>query len=430
MKVIVVECPSCGAILPPRNAENRVTCEYCDQEFQLEDSKSIRDEEGLELDAKELLDQLREEINKLWGDPDMEAPPTTLKGVVVIALIVAGILGAGVLFIQNTESSRQRERLGISTETTWPLKQGWSNFGDLAGPFEAEGDTYFVAIMRKLTPSPETGYLVAFSIEDMDIVWKQKIPSPGSGWYLDTQIFNISGNPYLATSNAQLQQLDPATGKSLKTHSLSDVATHICLDKNQWVVAQKDEESHRLNLDSTELTPTERPQDCPARRNPWLGRNIDADLAPEWEGLKTHRVHTDSSGLAIAIGEKNPGTRVAMLTAFRPPNPEPIWSRPTAELEKNQIKHIGGDAAQVDLLYKDTLFATVKLQTDDWVLLAREAQTGTLLWKSGVPTGSIIISAPNGLSGFEERVVVQRSGDLLSYDIHTGALIGYVGSHR
>jgi DNA-directed RNA polymerase subunit M/transcription elongation factor TFIIS len=46
MKLIVIECPACGAILPPKDAENQVTCEYCDTEFQLEESKPIHDHDG------------------------------------------------------------------------------------------------------------------------------------------------------------------------------------------------------------------------------------------------------------------------------------------------------------------------------------------------------------------------------------------------
>ena len=54
MELVQVECPNCGAKLPPRAPEGVFTCQYCSASFQARDVRSARTEAGRSLDAKEL----------------------------------------------------------------------------------------------------------------------------------------------------------------------------------------------------------------------------------------------------------------------------------------------------------------------------------------------------------------------------------------
>ena len=54
MDLISVDCPSCGAKLPPKQPSGSITCEYCGGTFNLSQAKKARTEAGVVVDPKEL----------------------------------------------------------------------------------------------------------------------------------------------------------------------------------------------------------------------------------------------------------------------------------------------------------------------------------------------------------------------------------------
>jgi hypothetical protein len=423
MKPIVIECPSCGAILPPRDAENHVTCEYCDLEFELEKAKSIRDEDGQQLDPFELLRTLAAVQMEVVGDLlEAENVPPALLGRILLKVAFVGImLGA---LIWSFADKAEKKLSGLEDGVAWPLRSGWALRANLDGPVGRGEEASFVGLFQNMSDSDRPAFLVSMRLSDLKENWRVPVQSKRDDWYQSTFVEIVDAEIYLMGSDATIQRLSSESGRRIKSQNLTDVATNLCWHESGIVVVQKDEQHQLLAPKDWTFSPVSLPPGCEKSRSDEARKTKNRDLRPKVPGLSFFRVHQEND-LAVAVGYKHPGTALPMAVGFHPSTAEILWTEPISGAPADQIKEKGSGMFTAEALSDSVFYSFSQQMENKATVVGRNAETGALLWEETLPPSPSTLAESIRVMG--DHLILEAISVVYVLETKTGKLTGKLG---
>lgn len=430
MKPIVIECPSCGAVLPPRDAENHVTCEYCDVEFELEKSKSIRDEDGLQLDPFELLRTLaivQMEVVSEVLEGEKLSPAQMWRRVLKVAFV--GIMLGALVWSFTGKSEKKFSGLesAVARPVASPVRSiNWVLRSNLDGPVGRGEEASFVGLFRNMSDSDQPAFLISMRLSDLKENWRVPVHSKRDDWYLSTFVEIVDSELYLTGADATIQHLSSESGRRIKSQKLTDVSTNLCLHESGIVVVQKDEQHQLLDPKDWTFSPVSLPPGCEKTRDREERKTEKKGLRPKVPGLSFFRVHQEND-LAVAVGYKHPGTALPMAVGFRPATREILWTELISGAPADQIKSKGGSGMFTAEAVSGAVFYSFSEQIENKAtVVARNAETGALLWEETLPPSLITLAESIRVMG--DTLILEASSGLYLLETKTGKLIGKLGN--
>jgi hypothetical protein len=423
MKPIVIECPSCGAVLPPRDAENHVTCEYCDTEFELEKAKSIRDEDGQQLDPFELLRTLAAVQMEVVGELlDDETVPPALLGRILLKVAFVGImLGA---LIWTLAPKLEKKFSGLEDGVAWPLRSGWSLRANFDGPVGRGEETSFVGLFQDMSDSDRPAFLISMRLSDLKENWRVPVQAKRDDWFQSTFVEVVDAELYLMGSDATIQRLSGESGRRIKSQKLTDVATNLCWHESGIVIVQKDEQHQLLDPKDWTFSPVSLPLGCEKFHANEARKTENRDLRPDVPGLSFFRVHQEND-LAVAVGYKHPGTALPMAVGFRPSTAEILWTEPISGAPAEQIKEKGSGMFTAEALSGSVFYSFSQQMESKVTVVARNAETGALLWEETLPPSPSTLAESIRVMG--DYLLFKATSGFYVLETKTGKLTGKLG---
>lgn len=413
MAVIHLDCPNCGAKLPPREATGRTRCEYCGANFEV--AKTIHAQ----------------------PPPTIGATPHVSKAPAAVAL-TASLFAAGIGVSVAIFAARKSDlpvsvsSLGVPGVGSWATIDSASEVPIVAA---IDGRDHVFARIR-LYPDDQL-FIAAFDLDTGEERYRVGPLGSYTDGYRATH-FEVVGERLLVTDHrSKLRVVDLATGAQQQELSLTDRAEQLCLlpktDKQPAAVHVKQVDERELALDLGKLALREEklPKACEAaaaaRQN---ARSIsasfrwsdDADAVPKIDGFEAEGVRIDGD-LGVARGHKQPGTAYPMAAGFDPRTLAVRWKQPIAAVDLASVRE--RDNA-VDGLAAGRYFATYGEGQETWHLAAFDAQSGARLWDSKL-RGVFAVDWLYSLAATDTKVILQRMSSLEVYDAKTGELRTTIG---
>jgi hypothetical protein len=432
MKPIVIECPSCGAVLPPRDAENHVTCEYCDIEFELEKAKSIRDEDGQELDPFELLRTLAAVQMEVVGDLlEDENVPLAQLGRFLLKVAFVGIM-LGALFWSIADKAENWEKEvwekevspGLEDGVAWPLRSGWGFRANLDGPVGRGEEASFVGLFEYMPGNKSEVVLISMRLSNLKENWRIPVEVTRDSWYLNSFVEIVDAEIYLMGADATIQRISRESGQRMKFQKLTDVVTNLCRHESGIVVVQKDEQHQLLDPKDWSFSPVSLPPGCEKSRSNEARKTENRDLRPKVPGLSFFRVHQEDD-LAVAVGYKHPGTALPMAVGFRPSTAEILWTEPISGAPADQIEEQGSGMFNAEAVSGSVFYSFSKQMENKITLVARNAETGALLWEEALPPKTSTFAESIRVMG--DFLILEVSQAVYVLETKTGKLTGRLG---
>ena len=418
-------CPNCSAALVVKDARV-VKCEYCGKEVELE---------------------------KESRPPQVSAPrPAPVKvtvatpkspKVVVIAVLIPVIFAGGMIAFSVMMAKRAQQ--GVSDPAGGHSPKGESIHWEsriLPALARVNGDEVDDIISRYTLYENERSnvYIGAFDGQSFKRLWK-------AGPFGDTSKdgasqhthFVVTGSRVAVTDHATMVHiLDLATGTEQRAVRLSDRATRGCAPPDgsdkAWIEVA-DEQNVSIDLTTGAIQPMERPEYC--RKEVELthssrcwhqdfqrSRQALADcIAPSKLG-KSKSFNPEyglkAEGKVVALGHKQPGTRVPMVAGYD--GTKPIWVRNIAGDAQANVGE--GTPAVADMAFGHLI---IQYQLDkSWRLISLDPATGNTQWDAPIPNTDwaddsdlVLLSKTN--------VYLPNKQYLHIYDISNGNLLGTIG---
>lgn len=145
MDLISVECPSCGAKLPPREPSGSISCEYCGKSFQIGQAKKAQTQAGVVVDPQELaraIVQAQQEQLAARQPPRIEINPAPIptptpkqakRGCAFISLFITLITVAGVLIPVYFVVRDVTDAVGVQFDALDKIEEAVSGAAQKAG---------------------------------------------------------------------------------------------------------------------------------------------------------------------------------------------------------------------------------------------------------------------------------------------------------
>jgi len=282
-------------------------------------------------------------------------------------------------------------------------------------------------LFQDMASDTRPAYLISFRLEDLEENWRLPVPAVRDSWYLSTFVEVVDAEIYLATSDAKLHRVDAKTGRFLRSQQLSDVSTNICRHPDGYVVVQKDEQHQLLNPETWTFSSIELDSACEETRITNQVERGQKLPAPEVEGLRFFRVFQEDD-VAVAVGHKSPGTAQPMAVGFQPSSGSLLWTQPISSANPELVEAQGSGMFTVETLSNGVFYSTAKHVENKRTLIARGAQSGSLLWEVSVPDGYGAGGMHfESLEVLGDRLLLESSFNVFFFEKQTGELTGIMG---
>jgi uncharacterized Zn finger protein (UPF0148 family) len=172
MQLISLDCPACGAQLPPKDPSGQLSCEYCGTSFRAVQAKAARTVAGEAIDPRQLAQMIASELQQqreaVPSPPSMHAPPPTQTAarkrsgcaglaIVFVSLFTLIPIGVSLLFsgaLSQVPGLSSIPGVGSLLESTEPLL--FDRVGGMPQPVEIDGKPAFVCRTRITSSSMRT----------------------------------------------------------------------------------------------------------------------------------------------------------------------------------------------------------------------------------------------------------------------------------
>ncbi|MFO7563358.1 MAG: PQQ-binding-like beta-propeller repeat protein [Enhygromyxa sp.] len=444
MDLISVDCPSCGARLPPQDPGGAYQCSYCGSGFRLEQAKKAQTQAGVAIDPHQLAQailaaQRQAQAEQAMPPVNTYAPPVPpprpaktagcISVMAVIPLLAMGI-GAAVFMSKGGPEliDRLPAQLGFEQASEHLL---WDKVGGVPQVVTVNGASAVVGRTRAVG----SGDHLYCGVHDTSgqAIWRTESLGTYSAGYQST-FCGAAGDALIATDQrAVVRIFDLATGAQRHELELSDVVDYLCTpqdpEQTQVWIKQIDERTHLLDPATGELTPSEQPSWCFESRHEaekalqggggWSDANSKG--APKVQGLKLEFVY-QRDDKAVALGHTEPGTKVPTALGFDPNSKQVLWQQPTPSVPKATVR----DADKYGAIAKDKFVTTYGAGQEDWYITALDLATGNRVWETKL-RGLFAVDRIQGMVASDSHVFVVRTSSLEIFDAQTGKLTGTVG---
>jgi hypothetical protein len=243
-------------------------------------------------------------------------------------------------------------------------------------------------------------------------------------------------------SRGQLHAFALADGQPRWKVTLGEKVDHLCPgDDGEAIVVTADEVARAVALADGAFRPAQAPEGCDALLrtpgtyglagdgafgegavDPW----DPGDVEPP-QGMRLRRGFAAPGDLRVALGTKDPGTRVPMVAVYR--GTAPLWASPIPAGDPLAAEE-GDDS--LALLRGDTLLTTYGLKTSDdgERLVARDVERGAVLWDVAIPHSGEVSSGPRLIAADDSRVFVAHWTWLEVFALKSGEHLYTVGRWR
>jgi hypothetical protein len=248
-------------------------------------------------------------------------------------------------------------------------------------------------------------------------------------------------------SRGQLHAFALADGQPRWKVSLGEQVDHLCPGGDgEAIVVTADEVTRVVSLADGAFRPGDAPADCDApprtpgtygitddggafRDNavePWLPGEGDPAVEPA-KGMRIDRGFTASGELHVALGIKEPGTRVPMVAVYR--GEDLLWASPIPTGDPLAAEE-GDDGLAV--LRDGVLVTTYAVKGADQPgrLVARDVERGAVRWDVEIPHSGEVSSGPRLMAASASRVFVAHWTWLEAFDLGTGEHLYTIGRWR
>lgn len=443
MELLSLDCPRCGAHLPPTDPVGTIQCGYCGATFQAPQARAARTMAGQAVDPQQLAKMIAAELaaqQRPAAPPSMPPPspyaagPVTVhhrasgRGWLVFVMVALGTcvpVGVGLV---NSGVLGDVPGMGQLAEATQRLL-----YDTAAGPpvpATIGGKPAFVARTRVVYPEDEL-FIDAYDAQTLERLWRVGPLGTYSEGYQST-LFGVADDKVVishADSTVSIHDLN--TGEQLSAHALTDKVQQICVspptEKTKGVFLQKVDEKHiHLLLEGSELKEVDEVPDwCPDR---WRDRDaMRPDFAPvkdapEVEGFKTEHAHVQGE-LAVAAGVKHPGSAIPLLVGYDPKSKEVRWQTEAYAVDRSSVRD---RSMEHGALSGDRFFTVYGSGTDAWHVTGFDARTGDRLWHTDLRP-IFAVDSINDVRATDTHVFVVRTSSMEVYDATSGTLLGTVG---
>lgn len=311
MDMISVECPSCGADLPPQQPCGSYQCDYCGSRFQLDQARKAKTQAGAAVDPKAIAQailaaqqeqararqaQAQADLAQAQADAARAQARAAKQasrsgrglGCLITSIVLFTVIGSLVPVFFVVIDSLEEAGFDVGGDK---LREGLNAIGgdvgsaltgerilwdDVAGPPVAatiDGQTVVVGRTRAVG----TGDSLYCSVHDVDgsLRWRTESLGDYSSAY-QSSFCGVLGDAMIVTDGVgTLRVFALASGEQLHQHSLTDVVDYLCVPPKSVVEApvsgepaqvwvhQIDERASFLDPETGELTEAkERPQWC------------------------------------------------------------------------------------------------------------------------------------------------------------------------
>lgn len=471
MALVRLQCPACGAQLPPQELDATITCRYCDSRFEAADARSAKTMAGVDLDRAALLEHVREareqlsevqaEIEELRDErealesefeSESESESTSRSGpsgptllgrvlsaalkLVIIAVIVGVVLlvliSQGLLALDDVPVLRDLPQLRALVEDVVD-----DRYDPQGGPpvlVEIDGEP--AAIVRLRRSGSELLFVAALALPSGETLWQRGPIVLGNDDDKDlARVRFASVGPFVLFSdgNGRIHVHDLQTGNLLRGIDVDRPVESLCVpldaereDSPQIHVLRADDRHRLLDPAAGELTRT---RGAPAGCEDHQRAAGDASLVdPErvrdrLDDFEVDRVHL-AGKKAVAVGHSDAGQPVVVAIAHqggpksRVVLREPLWTTAaTGELGpeaaapgQNRVSAIAGERVILDWRGRDDAVHLSSVSLVD----------GALVWDVTLTPGG---AAPM-LVGDDELLLVARDAHVEVRDASTGERLG------
>lgn len=438
MELISVDCPSCGASLPPQEPGGEYRCSYCGSGFRLEQAKKAHTQAGMAIDPHELAQailaaqrqaQAEQVQQQVYIPPRPPAQPAKASGLAALLILPLVIAGVGTAVWMGS-----RGGAGFFEQIN-PEHVLWDDAGGVPQVVTVNGATAVVGRTRAV--GNEDHLYCGVHDTSGEKIWRTESLGTYMAGYQSTFCGAIGDAMIVTDHRAKVRILDLATGAERKAIELSDVVDYLCVpsdpeqSKQVWI-KQLDERTHLLDPTTGELTPSPQPEWChrsrhdAAKAHQGGGRWSDADSegAPEVDGLKLEFVYRRGDK-AVALGHTHPGTKVPTAVAFDPVSKQILWQQPTPSVSKATVR----DAEKFGAIAGDKFVTTYGAGQEDWHITALDLGTGKRVWETKL-RGLFAVDWIKGIVASDSHAFVVRTSSVEIYDVETGKLTGTIGKEN
>jgi hypothetical protein len=375
------------------------------------------------------------------------------------AFLVLGIAGVLVFTQQTSGESGGTSLSQVVSKINQPM---WSGIGRaVLSDVNGDGVMDVVGRARQLQPS-DVMYITAFNGADGGELWRSD-ELGRSGELTTTPLATLGSTLVIASDQAQLFAINIKDGKALWQARLAEKVEAFCAGDNieQLVVLTKDKQRQRLQLKDGALTQlaqpdTKQPTPCTnvltdqQRVAPpgtvlyeWSNQYREMVLRDRVQGISADAaLHASNKDLTIALGHKNPGSRIPMLAAYRWPiqedetkltprqkllsrhrqgpvpkgEPEVMWTAIVPGIDPLTVREDEPEPHYVHLNDNTVIAAYATKNAHGFRLTAFELQTGSRRWDVELPGDRPM----GGVLASPSHAYVSRWSGLSAFDIKTG----------
>jgi DNA-directed RNA polymerase subunit RPC12/RpoP len=452
MRAISIKCPNCNASLEAGESAHKVRCNYCGTESRIQHRTRFL-ERKIELPkpkpAERKMPVAKQRHGRRW-----------IAIITVITTILPLAVG-GAIFWTVMEKVGGIEEVGNALGRAADVVTGdqWTyGGGGNALMYDVNGDEYpdIIAPIRYVQKD-DSYYLAAFEGRGGSQLWK----SETFGNHDDAnQGVTVLHNKVIgqADSRGNFSGFSADDGKRLWKVSLGEKVRQVCADSEiSLALKLTDKTWKNINLaDGTIITYDDEPNTCGRVAIHARQGQVDLDYSSANRRRRRPKIKIDGMrvdelisllaepGHQVALGHKDPGTRIPMVAYLktpqseeeeegeskkkrrkkkkRKPKAEVMWSSELPALDPLSVDEGAPEFVGVNKSFIATIYEP-KEGAPHVVLFSREG--GQRIWDSPLPgDGSFVITS---IDMTPERVYVGQWGRLNAFDIEQGRLVFSLG---
>jgi hypothetical protein len=442
-ELVSVQCPSCGADLPPSRPCGSYLCAYCGSRFEVAQVRSAKTVHGASVD-----------IGQLAQGIEPAARGTLVVVLVIVGLMVVLVIGGitAAIFMVTREVTASLEAVTTPPQVESPPprpprkspaktkakepaaeppprpERAWvsSPFGGAPAFWAEKGSALVIARMRRR--DPDTLVVDAYRVVDGERVWRF---DPGATYSEgSTPVRYATAREVVLVSDhrAQVHVLDGGTGELLSKVTLGDHFDGFCPVEEGLFVRSKDQQTWRLEDKSLEPY-TERVRGCGQTKVVMPDHLYERDgigRRPEHkriEGSDTDwtRAFEVRSGLlatnrsTLLFGQRYPGTKVARVGRLDGDGTGLAW---VTDVPEGSLLEIGDELARAISDGKRVYVAHASGKRQ-WQLTAIDVEGGGRVWSIAIPIEGSVINL-EAMAVLDETVVVCGRDEIDAYEAATG----------
>jgi outer membrane protein assembly factor BamB len=114
-----------------------------------------------------------------------------------------------------------------------------------------------------------------------------------------------------------------------------------------------------------------------------------------------------------------------MAVGFRPSTAEILWTEPISGAPADQIKEKGSGMFTAEAVSGSVFYSFSQQMENKHTLVARNAETGALLWEETLPPSPSMLAESIRVMG--DHLILEASSNVYVFEIKTGKITGKLG---